>query len=51
MFEVSLVIAISACFLLIEKMTIHLQDPFENKLTVTPMTAIARTIENNLTQL
>lgn len=51
MFEVPLVIAISACFLLIEKMAIHLQDPFENKPTDTPMTAIAQTIENNLTQL
>ena len=51
MFEVPLVIAISACFLLIEKMAIHLQDPFENKPTDTPMTAIAQTIENNLSQL
>ncbi len=51
MFEVPLVIAISACFLLIEKMAIHLQDPFENKPTDTPMTAIAQTIENNLTQM
>ncbi len=50
-FEVPLVIAISACFLLIEKMAIHLQDPFENKPTDTPMTAIAQNIENNLTQL
>ena len=51
MFEVPLVVAISGCFLLIEKMAIHLQDPFENKPTDTPMTAIARSIENNLRQL
>jgi ion channel-forming bestrophin family protein len=49
--EVPLVVAISACFLLIEKMAIHLQDPFENKPTDTPMTSIAQGIEKNLTQL
>lgn len=51
LFEVPLVIAISACFLLIEKMAIHLQDPFENKPTDTPMTSIAKSIEKNLTAL
>ncbi len=50
-FEVPLVVAISAAFLLIEKMAIHLQDPFENKPTDTPMTAIAKSIEDNLLQL
>jgi putative membrane protein len=50
-FEVPLVVAISACFLLIEKMAIHLQDPFENKPTDTPMTTIARGIEKNLNQM
>ena len=49
--EVPLVVAISACFLLIEKMAIHLQDPFENKPTDTPMTTISRNIENNLEQM
>jgi ion channel-forming bestrophin family protein len=49
--EVPLVLAISASFLLIEKMAIHLQDPFENKPTDTPMTAIAGTIERDLKQL
>lgn len=49
--EVPLVVAISASFLLIEKMAIHLQDPFENKPTDTPMTAIAVSIEKNLMQL
>lgn len=51
LFEVPLVIAISACFLLIEKMAIHLQDPFENKPTDTPMTSIAKGIEKNLEAL
>ncbi|MES2647068.1 MAG: bestrophin family ion channel [Bacteroidota bacterium] len=51
MFEVPLVVAISSCFLLIEKMAIHLQDPFENKPTDTPMTTIAQNIEKNLVQL
>ncbi len=51
LFEVPLVIAISACFILIEKMAIHLQDPFENKPTDTPMTSIAQNIEKNLVQL
>jgi ion channel-forming bestrophin family protein len=50
-FEVPLVVAVSACFLLIEKMGIHLQDPFENKPTDTPMTTISRNIEKNLVQI
>jgi putative membrane protein len=49
--EIPLVIAISASFLLIEKMAIQLQDPFENKPTDTPMTTIARTIEKDLKQM
>lgn len=49
--EIPLVVAISACFLLIEKMAIHLQDPFENKPTDTPVTHIANSIEKNLLQL
>jgi putative membrane protein len=49
--EIPLVMAVSASFLLIEKMAIHLQDPFENKPTDTPMTAIARGIEKNLRQM
>jgi putative membrane protein len=32
-------------------MAIHLQDPFENKPTDTPMTAICFTIERDLKQL
>lgn len=49
--EVPLVTAIAASFLLIEKMAIQLQDPFENKPTDTPMTTISRTIERDLNQM
>jgi putative membrane protein len=49
--EIPLVIAIASSFLLIEKMAIHLQDPFENKPTDTPTTAICRTIERDLKQM
>lgn len=49
--EVPVVIAIAASFMLIEKMAIHLQDPFENKPTDTPMTTISRNIEKDLKQM
>jgi len=49
--EVPLVIAIASSFLLIEKMAIHLQDPFENKPTDTPVTTIASNIERDLKQM
>jgi putative membrane protein len=49
--EIPLVIAIAASFMLIEKMAIHLQDPFENKPTDTPMTTISRNIERDLRQM
>jgi ion channel-forming bestrophin family protein len=48
---VLLVILISASFLLVEKMAIHLQDPFENKATDTPMTTLARNIEKDLREM
>lgn len=48
---VLLVILISASFLLVEKMAIHLQDPFENKATDTPMTTLARNIERDLREM
>lgn len=51
MAEVPLVIAIVASLSLIEKMSIHLQDPFENKPTDTPVTSIAKTIERDLRQM
>jgi putative membrane protein len=50
-FGVLLIIAIAACFLFIEKMGIHLQDPFENKPTDTPMSTISRNIETDLLQM
>jgi ion channel-forming bestrophin family protein len=49
--EIPMVIAIATTFFLIEKMTIHLQDPFENRPTDTPVTSIARNIERNLNQM
>ncbi|RZL48040.1 MAG: hypothetical protein EOP00_10300 [Pedobacter sp.] len=49
--EVPLVVAIAAFFLLVEKMAVHLQDPFENKPTDTPTTTICRNIEKDLSQM
>ena len=49
--QIPIVIGVAAIFFLIEKTAIYLQDPFENKPTDTPMTAIARTIEINLRQM
>jgi len=50
-FQIPLVVAISSSFFLIEKMAIHLQDPFENKPTDTPTTSISNKIEHDLSQL
>jgi putative membrane protein len=44
-------ITIAAVFFLVEKMAIHLQDPFENRPTDTPMTTISFTIERDLKQM
>lgn len=49
--QIPLVTTIGAAFFLIEKMAIHLQDPFESKPTDTPMTTICGTIEKNLNQM
>lgn len=49
--EVPLVTLIGSAFFLIEKSAIQLQDPFENRPTDTPMTAIATGIAGSLTQL
>lgn len=49
--EVPLVIAISCSFFLIQKMAIHLQDPFENKPTDTPTSTISQTIERDIKQM
>lgn len=46
-----MVVAISAVYFLIEKMAVHLQDPFESKPTDTPMTSICLTIERDLKQV
>lgn len=48
---IPLVTLIASAFWLIEKMSVHLQDPFENKPTDTPVTAIALTIERDLKQV
>ncbi|GGM87782.1 hypothetical protein GCM10010967_20470 [Dyadobacter beijingensis] len=48
---VPVLIVITACFFLIEKMAIHLQDPFENKPTDTPVLSISRNIERDLKQM
>ncbi|MFB3388460.1 bestrophin family protein [Flavobacterium sp. LAR06] len=50
-FAIPLITAIAAAFFLIERMAIHLQDPFENRPTDTPVTAIANTIEKNIMQM
>lgn len=49
--SIPLVIAIGSLFLLIEKMAVHLQDPFENKPTDTPMSSISVKIERDLKQM
>jgi putative membrane protein len=50
-FEAPLIILISLPFFLLEKTAIHLQDPFSNLPTDTPVTAIARSIEVDLNQM
>lgn len=42
---------IGAAFFLIEKMAIHLQDPFESRPTDTPMSVISHSIEKNLLEM
>src|SRR5687767_3168993 len=49
--EIPLVTTLASFFLLIERMAVHLQDPFENKPTDTPVSSIALTIERNLKQM
>ena len=50
-FELPLLMVISAAFFLLEKTATHMQDPFNNQPTDTPVTAIARNIEINIRQL
>ena len=49
--QVPLIVTIGAAFFLIEKMALHLEDPFENRPTDTPMITISNTIERNLLQM
>ncbi|MGK4566977.1 bestrophin family protein [Flavobacterium sp. 3HN19-14] len=49
--QIPVIVTLGAAFFLIEKMAIHLQDPFESRPTDTPMTAISNNIENNLLQM
>ncbi|MFN6945710.1 MAG: bestrophin family protein, partial [Cytophagaceae bacterium] len=49
--EIPIVVIMASAFFLIEKTAIHLQDPFENKPTDTPVSTIARTIEINIKQM
>lgn len=49
--KVPLSLIISSIFLLLEKVAMHLQDPFENRPTDTAMNTISRNIEINIKQL
>jgi len=49
--EIPIEVIISIPFFLLEKIATHIQDPFENKPTDTPMTSISKTIEVNIKQL
>jgi putative membrane protein len=49
--EAPVLLTIASSFFLLERTARYLQDPFNNKPTDTPVTAIARTIEINLRQL
>lgn len=50
-FEIPLLLTISTMFFLLERSATHMQDPFRNRPTDTPMTTIARTIEINIKEL
>lgn len=47
----SIMVVVGIIYFLIEKSAIHMQDPFEDRPTDTPMTALARTIDINLRQM
>lgn len=49
--EISLTIIIPALFIAIEQTAILMQDPFENRPTDTPMTALSKSIENTLMEI
>lgn len=48
--ETCIIVVITTVFMLIEKIAIHMQDPFENKPVDIPVTAIAKKIEIDLLQ-
>ncbi len=50
-FEIPLLVLIATLFFLAEKTAYHLQDPFRNRPSDTPVTSIARTIEINIREL
>ncbi|MDF2191299.1 bestrophin family ion channel [Paraflavitalea sp. CAU 1676] len=50
-FEIPLLLLIASFFFLLERTATHLQDPFSNKPTDTPMTAIATNIEIGIKHL
>jgi ion channel-forming bestrophin family protein len=49
--QIPVVAVIGAACFLIEKMAVHLQDPFEDRPTDTPMISISGNIERNLMQM
>ena len=51
LWEVPVLLTISSSFFLLERTARYLQDPFSNKPTDTPVTAIARSVESSLRQL
>lgn len=50
-YEIPLLLLLSSGFFLLEKSATHMQDPFNNLPTDTPVTTIARNIEINIKQL
>ncbi|OWP61380.1 hypothetical protein CDA63_19715 [Hymenobacter amundsenii] len=51
LWEIPVLLVTASSFFLLERTARYLQDPFSNKPTDTPVTAIARTVEINLLEL
>ena len=51
LWEIPVLLTTASSFFLLERTARYLQDPFNNKPTDTPVTAIARTVEINIRQL
>ena len=49
-FLIPTTISLAFSFLVIDRVAIYMQDPFENQITDTPMTTLSRTIEINIKQ-